>query len=151
MKGYTVAEYSDLTGISRQAVYKRIARGKLRTVKDGAITLISEDELEKELQNGSEPGSAPGSAPAENSDLVVQLKERLAEKDQLIDQLRAEIERNRQDYLDMLRTKDDQIRQADERLREAHIIANANLQLTDGRRPGLLQRLFGRKTETTTE
>ena len=152
MKHYTVAEYSEKSGISKQAVYKRIERGSIHAIKDGSVTLIPEDQLQEQIRSMKEPEEPPGNATQtepDQSDLISELRSRIAEKDKTISDLQNQIERNRQDYIDMLKVKDEQIRQADERLREAHIIAST-LQLTDGRRQGFFQRLFGKKTDSTT-
>jgi hypothetical protein len=46
---YRIEEASIATGISRAGLFRRIAEGRLATKKDGKITLILRDELDRYL------------------------------------------------------------------------------------------------------
>ncbi len=47
--GYTISDAVSVTGIGRTSIYKAIADGQLRAVKNGRRTLILTDDLERFL------------------------------------------------------------------------------------------------------
>ncbi len=46
---YTIADAVSVSGIGRSSIYKAIAEGQLRAVKNGRRTLILTDDLERFL------------------------------------------------------------------------------------------------------
>jgi len=49
--GYTIADAVSVTGVGRTSIYKAIAEGQLRAVKNGRRTLILADDLKRFLNN----------------------------------------------------------------------------------------------------
>jgi excisionase family DNA binding protein len=121
---YTIAEASELTGLSKRALARRIERGQLRATKEGRLRYIEERDLvEAGLLNpatGTRPTWARQTLKAEVvarevvDTLVrqsIELHELRAQLRSLIDEsrrddteLRAEIERARKERRELRRT-----------------------------------------------
>ena len=121
---YTIAEASDITGLSKRALARRIERGQLPATKEGRLRYIeSSDLVEAGLLNpstGTRPDWAPRSVKPEviAREVVdtlirqsVELYELRKEIRSLIEEsrrddteLRGEIERARQERRDLRRT-----------------------------------------------
>lgn len=161
MRFYTIAEYAEIHGISPQAVYKKINKGHLETVKKKDTTgkqikyvVVYEGEEQKEtIQPEIQPVSQPAPPEAErvlkplnqplnqpeiqpnNQQFIDLLVSQISEKDKQIERLQAQIAEQQQESREKDRVIQEQVVKLNELLeRSQELQAQGNL-LLRGKQP----------------